>query len=634
MFSPSPPKGPSGHQSTTRDPQPVTPSRLGAHISQLNPSEQTLSTATQHTPSRANQLAQASSPNTPFGISSDSGSSESEFCEIQHVQPSPNRKRKLPAADERVQPSKKAKTQQTPPESSASANKNPTPQATSGPSRAPDQASSSAAAPNRSSSVSSKTKPAVQSKFLPQSDNSSDCFIEKVLPLPKRRQQTQPQPSKRRRIDRAGNASVLVGDANIQSGQNGHEDSECEIVHTKPSPNRLSLTMLTSTDSDADDERPVNAGPQVPRKIAAPRKSRALPLKPADNCPTMKEPTATPSPVSSQVDQSIVVDLSQLVTSDSDSSAVETLHSTAQVTQPLPAQGEPTAQSNQPGQSATDHSTATELAPSPEDGSQSQHQSDPESDDITATLMDFLDSQLEEMKKDKKKTSPSSDDNEPFSTIPEHPHHELVRPKVEPQEDSCPIKKEIESGTESYDDDNDDNDDGDSPTLIKMEDTAGSDSSELLMSSPPISYQLPPTEEDSPKPVKREPDTEPEDESSTEDFNGEKLSASVSSFNERLAASYKLQPVYSGEKLSKANEPGTPGSFRPHHRDSLIGLKSILKKPKTSPARASGNDTKYSSSPNVSPPLRSRRVSSSPTERVQGSKKQAKAFRPSTRMVS
>ncbi|KAI8722943.1 hypothetical protein NCS52_00148700 [Fusarium sp. LHS14.1] len=625
MFSSSPPEGPSGQRSTARNLQPATPSRIGANVSQPNPSEPTLSTATQLTPSRAAQLAQAASPNTPFGISSDSESSGSDFCEIQHVQPSPNRKRNLPAADQRVQPSKKAKTKQAPPETSASVNNTkPTSQASSGPSRAPPQPASSAAASNRSSSVSSKAKPAVKAKLLPQPDNSSDCFIEKGLPSPKRRQQTQPQLSKRRRIDRAGNASALV------SQENG-QDSECEIVHIKPSSNRLSLTMLTSTDSDADDERPASAGPRVPRKIATPRKRRALPLKPADNCPAKKESAATPSPVLSRVDKSIVIDLSQLITSDSDSSVVETSHSAVQVTQPLPAQGEPIAQSNQPEQGATNHGTATEVVPSPEN-SQSQHQSDPESDDITGKLMDYLDGQLEAMKKEKE-ASPNSDD-EPLSTAS----------KVEPQEDSRAIKKEISSGAEGsddvYDDDEqdddegddqiDDHDDEDSPTLVKMEDAADSDSSGLFMSSPPVSYQLPPTEEDSPKPVKREPDTD-EDESDAGDFNDETLNTSVSSFNERLAASYKLQPVYSGDKLSETNEPGTPGSFQPHHRDSLIGVKSILKRSQTSPARASGDNSEYSSSPSVSPSSRSRRASSSPTERIQGSKKQAKALRPSSR---
>jgi hypothetical protein len=37
MFS-SPPKGPSGHRSTTRNPQQATPSRIGANVSQPNPS--------------------------------------------------------------------------------------------------------------------------------------------------------------------------------------------------------------------------------------------------------------------------------------------------------------------------------------------------------------------------------------------------------------------------------------------------------------------------------------------------------------------------------------------------------------------------------------------------------------------
>ncbi|RMJ09934.1 hypothetical protein CDV36_010452 [Fusarium kuroshium] len=594
MFSSSPPKGPSGQGPTTRNQQPATPSRIGANVSQPNPS---VNAATQLTPSRATQLAQAGSPNTPFGISSSSESSESDFCEIQHVQPSPNRKRTLPAADQRVQPSKKAKTKQAPSETSA-----------------------------------------VNAEFLPQPGNSSDCFIEKVLPSPKRRQQTQPQlqSNKRSRIDRAGNASALVSEENDRG-----QDSECEIVYVKPSPNRLSLAMLTSTDSDADDERPTDAKSRVLRKIATP-KGRVSQLKPADNCLATKEPTAAPSSVPNQVNQSIVIDLSQLITSDSDSSAVETSRSAAHVTQALPAQGEPTVQSDQSEQSATDQSTAAELAPSPEENSQSQHQSDPESDDIMSTLIDYLDSQLEEMKKEKERSS-SSDGNEPSATVPEP--------------DSRPIKEEICSGTEGSDDDydddeqhddedednhdeagddrDDDHDDEDTPTLIKMEDAADSDSSSgLFVSSPPVSYQLPPAEEDSPKPVKKEPSTESEDESSTGDFNDETLNTSVSSFKDRLAASYKLQPVYSGDKLSESNEPGTPGSFQPHHRDSLVGLKSILKRPQTSLTGASGDDTEYSSSPNISPPSRSRRVSSSPTERIQGSKKQAKALRPSARKAS
>ncbi|KAM0425428.1 hypothetical protein ACHAPT_009217 [Fusarium lateritium] len=730
MFS-SPLKRPSSQRSTTHHSQPATPSRASAHAPQSKPAEASLpaglprdgdshagqtasfpsapstpiskasslasgtrragraddhalktrpqaqslpalSTASQCTPSRATQLAQASSPHTPFGISSTSETSESDFCEIQHVQPSPNPKRKLSEADRQVRPSKKVKTEQTPRQgTSASVNKKTTSRKSS---RVPSQLeppSSSSGAPGCSNLVPEQAALAFKPKFLPQADNNSDCFIEKVLSSPKRRQQTQQQPAKvkRRRINGSSDASAFV--------REGQEDSECEITNIKPSPNRLSLTMLTSTDSDADDERPDDAGARITRKIATPRKRRALPLKPVDNHPAMGKPAATPSSAPSQVAQSPVIDLSQLVTSDSDSSAVDGSYATTQATQPLPAQGEPVVRSDQPEQRGpTNLDTTRELAPSPEEKFQSQNQPDSGSEDITGKLMDFLDSQLEAMKA---RASSNSSDNEPSPTAPEHhpAHEELVQTKVEAQEDPHHIKKEIDSGTGSSGDDGDGSQDpssheapgrgagdalpahehahsdqgsrvgpGPSLTLVKTERDSDSDSdssshvsyqtdtdfSELLKSSPPASYQLPPTEEDCPKPIKTEPDTEAEDESDTEHLGDEPLHTSVSNFNERLAAatpSYKLQPVYSGDKLSETNEPGTPGSFQPHHRDSLIGLKSILKRPKTSPAHASGDETECSPSLGVSPLSRSKRASSSPSERVQGSKKPAKAPRPS-----
>ncbi|KAF4439524.1 t-complex 1 subunit beta [Fusarium acutatum] len=95
---------------------------------------------------------------------------------------------------------------------------------------------------------------------------------------------------------------------------------------------------------------------------------------------------------------------------------------------------------------------------------------------------------------------------------------------------------------------------------------------------------------------------------------------------------YELQPVYSGEKLLQSHTPGTPSPFRPHHRDSLLGLKSILKG-SGGRGRASDNVSVYSPFPDISPLSGDEYAASSPTERIQQSKEQAKAVRPSERRL-
>jgi hypothetical protein len=161
---------------------------------------------------------------------------------------------------------------------------------------------------------------------------------------------------------------------------------------------------------------------------------------------------------------------------------------------------------------------------------------------------------------------------------------------------------------------------------------------EDLRSSPPVSYQLP-QENVSPKPV-----SETLEEKATLDSVDRDLSNVVGSLKNHLATPtksekplspsiYELQPVYSGEKLVQSHTPGTPTSFRPHHRDSLIGLKSILRG-SGGRGRESDNETMYSPFPDISPLSGDEHVVSSPTERIQQSKEQAKAVRPTERRVS
>ncbi|KAL6913653.1 hypothetical protein ACHAP8_008089 [Fusarium lateritium] len=97
--------------------------------------------------------------------------------------------------------------------------------------------------------------------------------------------------------------------------------------------------------------------------------------------------------------------------------------------------------------------------------------------------------------------------------------------------------------------------------------------------------------------------------------------------NKTPPSTYKLQPIYSGENLQETHTPGTPSQFRPHHRESLIGLKSILKRSCEKPVC---DITEMSSFPDISPLSRDDHAISSPTERIQDSKHQAKIIQDET----
>ncbi|KAJ9424326.1 hypothetical protein QL093DRAFT_2563499 [Fusarium oxysporum] len=153
---------------------------------------------------------------------------------------------------------------------------------------------------------------------------------------------------------------------------------------------------------------------------------------------------------------------------------------------------------------------------------------------------------------------------------------------------------------------------------------------EDVRSSPPVSYQLP-QEDVSPKTVSATLEEEAIFDSADKDlsnaFGSSKNNFSTPIKTEKgLSPSiYELQPVYSGEKLMQSHTPGTPSPFRPHHRESLIGLKSILKD-SGGRGRASDNETVYSPFPDISPLSGDEHDVSSPTERIQQSKEQSKAL--------
>ncbi|QPC79122.1 hypothetical protein HYE68_009874 [Fusarium pseudograminearum] len=111
----------------------------------------------------------------------------------------------------------------------------------------------------------------------------------------------------------------------------------------------------------------------------------------------------------------------------------------------------------------------------------------------------------------------------------------------------------------------------------------------------------------------------------------EEASTSPASDLENIAPSstYKLQPVYSGENLQESHTPGTPTHFRPHHRDSLVGLKSILKRSSEKPLREINPEVDITF-PDISPLSRNERDVSSPTKRIQDSKHQAKIIQDET----
>lgn len=169
---------------------------------------------------------------------------------------------------------------------------------------------------------------------------------------------------------------------------------------------------------------------------------------------------------------------------------------------------------------------------------------------------------------------------------------------------------------------------------------SGAASGELQQSAPPASESSP-----SNVPFSTAPEYPIEDPSDMgrpsrkvqdeEAQNGQVPASPASNLEDYVPPSaYELQPVYSGENLQECHTPGTPSSFRPHHRESLVGLKGILKRPSEQQARGTGQETERSPFPVISPLLRDDHAPSSPTERIQDGKQQAQIIRSPERRIS
>ncbi|KAF4982312.1 hypothetical protein FZEAL_2041 [Fusarium zealandicum] len=654
------------------------------------------------TPNKVAPSTQGTSPFNPFNISSGSESSDSD-CKIEKVLPSPNRKRKLPETNRQDQSGKKAKAEQAGAprhpglasvKASVLAPKHERLPSKRNPMRRGNPASNSARATPTSQPSSSASNPTAKSaltikaKTTPKPNDDSDCFIEKVQVSPKKRLQDLQQQAnvKRRRVGDAKGASAFVAPDN--NPEDGQECSDCELVKIVPSPRKLASKVPVGSDSDADDEATESKDTSsrarrkmaIPRKMVMPKKTQASFSKAENDHSAVVEPAATPTPSSTQAEQSPFIDLSQLSTSEESDFSDEMPDRQAQASQ-LPAQIVPSPQGDDITgvQGASSQTPAVELA-SPSHGLiPAQDEPVPQSDNLDS-LMAYLDQAQPLVAK--REPSPDSSDNELFSTAREYPYDDgdIVQVKLESQEDATPIKQEGSAESASSIDDEagvEELSSDEMPGLRNIPDIcdedmlqlthgcilgdedlidagsrngagSGSESpisyqsssgSEEYTSSPPATYQLPLADDDTSRPIKAEPDSESNDETGSEEYSDNDLprrnikaehAGSVANLEEHPAtpSPYKLQPVYSGGKLKTENSPGTPATFQPRHRESLVGLKGILKAPKTWPGHESDEETEYSPFPGISPFLKEQIVSS-PSERIQHGKDQAKAIRAS-----
>ncbi|KAG5658681.1 hypothetical protein KAF25_010862 [Fusarium avenaceum] len=548
-----------------------------------------ISSEGQRTPTRSIQLSEASSPHTPFDISS--GESSDSDCKIQKVKPSPNPKRKLVAPSPRARPAKKAKVEHQPATqqgfASIKASALATPTASSKPKNTVARRRQTASVPphpalpsltsstsdlSRSSSVPPKRVPTKETQqkqsnpyesVAPQSGDESDCFIEKVLPSPKRSQQLIQQKAnvERRRVGDSVDTPVFL-DAEYADENN---DSDCQVVKVQPSPV-----------------------------------------------------------------QSLQIDLTQDSSSDSsDFSEDETIITSAQPVPPTPVED----------------SSDTQTQPQP--SSEGDH------DDNLDLLISYCDNYEANINKrtlpSSDGSSASPDCKVPFSTAPEYPYDDSSAREIKQESHSDSILKSIkqESGSRqvsSCEEDSDeeyqglpnlgedeiyhdaDEDKAEPTTSTPISYNSSPAGIEGFTSSPPVSYQLP-LEMVSPKvttPLLGDNDSTMSGSMKTHP------ARSVYNPEKRLSSlAYELQPVYSGEKLLLSHTPGTPSPFRPHHRDALIGLKGILKRSAGQRGHDSDNETVYSPFPDISPLSGDEYLVSSPSERNEPETKNTSYERPS-----
>ncbi|KAF4457050.1 hypothetical protein F53441_965 [Fusarium austroafricanum] len=680
-----------------------------------------MSTRDQRTPARTTQLAQANSPHTPFDISS--GEESDSDCMIEKVLPSPNPKRKLVPTSKSTRPTKKAKTEE--PSStqnryasvkasvlrgSAALSRQKTKpvsrqrQAASVPPRAPlPNLALSTESPGHSNSVPpTKENQQAQQTSVSQNEEESDCYIEKVEPSPKKRQQIEEPKAdvKRRRVGDSVDTPVSI-DADEADEQS---DSDFEVIKVLVSPKRRQAASKRVSNKNSQSTQ---------RKKLTPRKPQSpYARKQPTPAPSVAARERTPSPA-------VHIDLTQESDGSSDLSDEETTPTSAQPAPLTPVQHVSDAQNLQVSVAKHVANDNTNNSRTPRESIATEEQSQPPLPDIMSALWDWTDNpQKQKPLRTCGRNSASPDDDLPFSTAPEYPYNDSAARKIKLEshdKDMRFIKREsnsrydpsdeedsdsenlkhikLEGGSSArklfavkqYDSDDDSEEEWkgfpDFPhdeilqdaevNVFEDQDTENTEivlgsraisahtardiKSESVTSAPiryhsesdeyenarssPSPYQLPLKE----IPPKRKPyalGDEPDDKSTASDLGNvpgitkTQRARSVSNFEKRLSSSiYQLQPVYSGEKLEESHTPGTPSSFRPHHRDSLVGLKGILKGPGT-PGHESENETVYSPFPAVSPLSGNEHAVSSPTERIQYSKEQAKVIRPTERRVS
>ncbi|KAF4343124.1 t-complex 1 subunit beta [Fusarium beomiforme] len=427
------------------------------------------------TPERTNQLAQANSPHTPFGISS--GEESDSDCVIEKVLPSP--KRKLVAPSPRARPSKKPKTDQRSAaqrgyacikasvlakDSTASGQKKipakpaAQRQAASVPPRAPSpNLTSSSVDLSRSNSVPPTNIPikASQVEHKTQHENRSDSCIEKAQLSPKKRHQPDQQKAnaKRRRIGDSIETPVSI-DADEAEDQ---IDSDCEVVKVGISPmRRRAAKIRPSTNRDQDKESSTEK-----QKIATPRK----PKSPA----VVKTPTPATSVAAcdNTPSRAVHIDLTQESSDSSDFSDEETAISKSQPALPTPVEN--ALNSQDPRAAATEHAVSSDTdkrisAPEETISDQEQKQSSPE--DVMSSLWDWTKCPQTNKAPSISSSNRSSLDHELLlSTAPEQPYDDSAAKKIKVEahdDDMASIKKESIGlyNSDDYEDSDDESRDG------------------------------------------------------------------------------------------------------------------------------------------------------------------------------
>lgn len=626
------------HKKTTGDhdervletPKPVHKRKAPSNAYEITPSKQ----------GRSFPLLQGSSPLLAISVSS--GAEESEF-ETPKVMPSSSKKRKITTTqNQQGQSNGRAKGE------SAISQKPAIVASKFEPTQIKPTISPR---PSTASPLNPSAYPAFKRRFLLGSQNSvaspqqydSDCVIEKVTPSPQRRQQAQSQQQNTKRRRSESNAKKIIS-AIKREFISQFEDSECEITGTCVSPKKKALTSNIETDNYADDEAsdegPMSSKPKqhvdypAHEMVATGNSQRFTPTR------SIAPPATLPRPLN----ESPVIDLSQLSTSDSldssDDDMIDCKTSADLAQSPLRSGtqrlGNPPALPN------------IEQSSSP--GRHMNHAALPLN--LTGPLEAYLAEEAGEPVNNRLLSDHS--DDEFFSTVPEHLDDEFTAvAKFKSDEyqmhedeqvlvknehrsfDSSPPPKSSEDEEKVMKQEPLDSADLSSPISFRSSD----DEPDELSSSPPGKYySIPPKDNFG---HKSESDTDSSASGETSCSVQTQPDSPVLESQRQLARpqqitpqEYTLQPVYSGDLLIMNHAHDTPASFEPRHRHSLVGLKSILKESKKSwPIGDTDNESGFESLRDDSPQSGDSFITSSPTESTRLCKKRAKPASSSMRKL-